>query len=202
MIASLYQSGLGASASGFSSLRRLIVTIPASYEILEIVLAARVAADPEDVGRHDVRVERDEVPARAPAIARLAEEVVDLEGLVGVDAERVAVDVDEAGVGVAHVEVDDDEDGAVVAALGEAEQLLVVGGMEMQPAHVLQGAVLAADAIDETDERRHRIAAPEVPRAQLVLFVVDVFLDALARDVLHELVGRAVDAVARRQRGG
>ena len=42
----------------------------------------------------------------------------------------------------------------------------------------------------------------EVPGAQLVLLVVDVLLDAGARDVLEELVGGAVDAVARRQRGG
>src|SRR4051794_17771302 len=98
MIASLYQSGLGASASGPSSLRRLIFTISGfyrgSYEILEVVLAARMATDAEDVRRHLPRVELHEVAAGAPAIARFAEEVVHLEGLVGVDAERLGVDVE------------------------------------------------------------------------------------------------------------
>src|SRR4051812_6176539 len=118
MIASLYQSGLGASASGPSSLRRLVFTISgfysASYEILEVVLAARVATHPEDMRRHQPRVELHEVPAGAPAIARLAEEVVHLEGLVGQDAERLGVDVDPRRMRVRDVEVDHDEDGAVV----------------------------------------------------------------------------------------
>src|SRR3954470_14894707 len=130
MMASLYQSGFGANASGPSSLRRLIRP---SYEVLEVVLVARVTAYAEDVRRHEVRVQLHEVAARPPAIARLAEEIVHLEGLVGVDAERGGIDVDPRRVRMRDVEVHHHQHGPILRALGITQNLVVVGGVEMQP---------------------------------------------------------------------
>src|SRR5437867_2166511 len=58
-----------------------------SQVVFKISLGAHAAADAEDVGRHDVRVQLDVVARPLPEVAGVAEQLVQLVRLVPVQAE-------------------------------------------------------------------------------------------------------------------
>src|SRR5690349_1601649 len=122
MIASLYQSGSDAKIRlrclfGFSVMvvdaklkarnPRVQQWFPSS-EVVDILLSAEPTPQPEDVGRTHGGIELDVIPLRAPEKPRSAEEIVRLEGVLGVDAEGVQVQMNEAALHVVRVEIHDD----------------------------------------------------------------------------------------------
>src|SRR3954471_4474938 len=111
------------------------------------MLATRMAPHAEDVRGKEARIQLYEVAPAAPAIARLAEEIVYLEGLVGGDAERRRIDVDPGRVCVRDVEVHHHQHGTVLRPLGVTEYLIIVGRVKLQVGVVLQRAILVTDAI-------------------------------------------------------
>src|SRR5439155_23330002 len=67
----------------------------------------------------------------------------------------------------------------------------------------LEGWVLVPDPVDDRDQLAEAIRPVALPRAQLVLLRIKVFLRALLSSAaLHQLEGRTVDAVAGAERGG
>src|SRR4051812_10557887 len=111
--------------------------------MIEILFAMRLAPDAEDVGGA-VGVEADEVAAASPEIALVAEEIVDLVGLVVEPAELVDRDVDVGVLEMKWVERDDDEDD-VIPRRGHfriIEDEVVVRALEAQIAQLLERAVI------------------------------------------------------------
>src|SRR5580700_5597051 len=100
MTASLYQSGSRGCAAlgGFTS-----------GKVVEVQLAAHVVADAQDMGSRVLRIERDVVARPFPQVARAGEQIVRLEGLSGRHADRMQIDLEEAGLRVVRVEIDDGE---------------------------------------------------------------------------------------------
>src|SRR5881397_3765328 len=103
MMASRYQSRGMPSREGTGS--ELIGGSVPSQEIFEIVLGADALPDPEHVGRQDVRVQLHEVALAAPLEALLADEVVHLVGLRGIDLQIGDGDVDPPRLRAVRVEV-------------------------------------------------------------------------------------------------
>src|SRR6185436_18980899 len=152
----------------------------------------------EDVGRQGLRVEADEISAAVPGVAPAAEQVLDF-----IRAAFARSEVDPAGLREARIEVHGDENQVLTFLLRVRQQLVVVGRMELQAPVGLQRDVLDPYCIQFPDQRSEAVRPLAVPALDLVLLGVEVFLAAgLARLVLHQLVGRAVDAVARGERRG
>ena len=152
--------------------------------------------DAEDVGGHDVGAEGDVVAAVVPLVVGAGEEVFYLEVLVVGDGELFEVEVDPAGLLLCGVEVDGDEDAVVAAGFAVAEDVRIVGGMEVERVVALEGGVVAADVVDLGDEWREAVAGGAVPVADLVFFAVEVlFAAGFDGEVFAEFEGGAVDAV-------
>ena len=85
MTASLYQSGSFTAGSGvaFGLFSRRTAT--ASQEVVEVPFRPHPASHVENVRRDDGGVERDEAPCAVPQIARVAQQIVDLEGMLRVE---------------------------------------------------------------------------------------------------------------------
>src|SRR5438093_8070286 len=96
MSASLYQSG-----------SPCIRPRARSQEVLEVLLPSDPAPYPEDVTGHDLRVQLDVVARPLPQEPGVRQQVVRLERLARLDAERLEVELDPAAVPVVWVGVDD-----------------------------------------------------------------------------------------------
>src|ERR1700719_2905638 len=105
MTASLYQSG-SRGCAGMGTLR--------SGKVVEIPLAAHVVPNAEDMGGGELRIEDDIVARPFPQVACAGEQIVSLEGLSGIEADRIKIDLEEPRLRVMGVEIDDDENGVAV----------------------------------------------------------------------------------------
>ena len=128
-------------------------------------------------------------------------------GCVGVQRQLVERQLDPAGLGVMRIEVDDHRAPCCrrpAASCCSTSSCVVVDRMEAQASsRDCSAGLLAPDRVDARDEVAQAVRPLEVPVADLVLLRVEIFLAArLARLVLQQLEGRAVDAVAGRQRRG
>src|SRR2546430_1450327 len=70
------------------------------HEIIEVLLGADAASQPEDRSGHVLRIELHEVLGATPEIARAAQKIVHLEGVFRLDAQLSEI---ERGVAVLHV---------------------------------------------------------------------------------------------------
>src|SRR2546421_1044163 len=186
---------------GSSSTVKAVVLCPTgtSGEVLEIGLAPQAAADAEDMGRRNLRVELDVMMGAGPDVARVAEQIVYLVRLLGVDTGGVGREEDPAPLDRMGIDVDDGQDDVVLrlGPLTVGQQLAVVQRVEAQTPVGLQGGVLAADAVDPGDQVAQAVRLLQVPGADLVFLGVQVLLTpGLERPALAELEGRTVDAVA------
>ena len=123
-------------------------------------------------------VECDVVAAIVPVVVGAGEEVFDFEVLVVRDGELFEVEVDPAGLLLGGVEVDGDEDLIAAAGFAVAEDVRIVGGVEVERAVALERGVVAADLVDPGDERSEAVGGRAIPVADLVLFAVEVFFAA------------------------
>jgi len=130
------------------------------------------------VRRHDLGVECDVVAAIVPVVVGAGEEVFDFEVFVVRDRELFEVEVDPAGLLLSGVEVDGYENPVAAARFAVAEDVGIVGGMEVEGAVALEGRVVAADLVDLSNERSEAVAGGAIPAADLVLFAVEVFFAA------------------------
>ncbi len=126
--------------------------------------------DAEDVGRLDVGAEGYIVAAVVPLVVSAGEEVFDLKVLVVGEGQFFEVEVDPAGLLLGGVEVDGYEDAIVAVGFAVAEDVGIVGGVEVEGFIALEGRVFAADAVDLCDERGDGVGGSAVPVADLVLF--------------------------------
>src|ERR1700712_5457351 len=97
---------------------------------------------------HDVWFERDEVAAIMPRVVDAGEEIFDLEVLVVRDSELFEIEIDPAGLLLSGVEVDGYENRVAVAGFAVAENVGIVGGMEVERAVAVEGGVVAANLVD------------------------------------------------------
>lgn len=74
-------------------------------KIFEIGLGAEPSSDPENVHRHTLRVEFDKVTRSMPNVARAGDQIVHLEGMIGIDVELAEPQIDEARMSVVRTEV-------------------------------------------------------------------------------------------------
>src|SRR3954452_6922019 len=100
--------------------------------------------DVQDVRRAEVRVQPDVVAAEAPVEALPAYEVLDVER--GWQTRLVGHD-DDALLDAVRIDVDDGEDRVAPEALEVGDQRLVLRLQEVHVGQVLQGRVLAPDAV-------------------------------------------------------
>src|ERR1700733_9693488 len=118
MTASLYQSGSrGCAAVGTLT----------SGKVVEILFAAHMVTDAQDMGGGALRIEGDEVARPSPHVARAGEHIVRLEPLPGRQAHRGQIDLEEARLRVIRVEIDDGEHGlaAILTRLAVGEERIV-----------------------------------------------------------------------------
>src|SRR5215212_4013614 len=125
-----------------------------SQVILEVPLRPYPSPDAENVRRHDVRAQLHEVARAVPRVARVAEEVVDLERAAGVEAEGGEVQLDVARLRVVRIDADDAQHDVLPHRFAVAEELVVRRLVEAERRVLLQGRILAADAVDDGDEVR------------------------------------------------
>src|SRR3970040_123376 len=110
MTASLYQDGSSPGAIFFFSSPAIGFRSPFPlHEVVEILLGADPAAQPDDVRRNGGRVELDEEPAPLPQESRPAQQVVPLERGGGAQPELLEGEFHPAGLRVAGVEIDHHE---------------------------------------------------------------------------------------------
>jgi hypothetical protein len=75
--------------------------------------------------------------------------------------------------------------------------------MEVQALIALEGWILAPDAIRSRNQLLQAMTLLQVPRADLVLFRIEIFLTAFeARTLLAEFEGGAIDAIGGAEGGG
>src|SRR5438034_9597962 len=127
---------------------------------------------------HDVWTQRDVVAAIVPLVVDAGEEVFYFEVFVVRDRELFEVEVDPAGLLLGGVEVDGDENPVASAGFAVAEDVGIVGGMELERAVAVECGVVAADLVDLSDERSEAVAGGAVPAADFVLLAVEVLLAA------------------------
>ena len=145
------------------------------------------------------------VPLAAPGVPGVAQQVVDLVGLVRVQSPRVQGDVNIAALRGAGVQVDHHQYdiGEVGGMLAVAQQVIIVRGVEPEVEIAVQRRVFPAGPVDPPDEVPEAIRPFDVPVLDFVLLRVQVFLAArLPRFVLTQLEGRPVDAVVLGQKLG
>src|SRR5690606_5611296 len=113
------------------------------------------AVQAKDVRRLCARVEHHEIPSALPAVARVAEKVVDLVALVVREAELAGRDVDPTGLRIVWVEIDDDEHDVLEVArrLRIEEELVVVDTVEADALVAEQRGLGAADLVQAADQR-------------------------------------------------
>ena len=124
-------------------------------------------------------------------------------GPVNLDPELLERKVDHPALHVVGVHVDDGQDHIRIVgrALRVGQELLVLGEVKSQAAVALERRILAPDVVDDPHELTHARVA--LPVSQLVLLRIHVLLGAMfARTALQRFEGRAVDSVARAERGG
>src|ERR1700716_4357576 len=151
MTASLYQSAssaarpddaAGSIAGDFSSF-----IFGGSKVVVEILLAAHAPPQSEYVRWCAQRVEHDVVMPSPPDVTLVAQQIVHLVRLLGIECQRLDVEVDPPGLRLMRVEVhhgqDDVAGGGVYFQVGD--QLLVIDGAEVQSAVGLQCGIFAAD---------------------------------------------------------
>src|SRR2546430_311768 len=152
MIASLYQSSmklsaLGSQLSGRSAREPRADRREPLQEVLKIPLRPYLSPNPENVSRHNLRIQLHVIPWAMPSVARAREELVDLERAVRVEAQGIEVELDPAGLRIVRVDVDDGQDDVVSGGFAVAEDLVVRRVVERQRRILLQCRVLAADAV-------------------------------------------------------
>src|SRR5437870_5808989 len=110
MIASLYQrdvSGAAAAAGATTATGAVSSNTPGpSEEVVEIALGARRTPYAEYVRGHPLRIEQDVVARTVPHVTRVGQQVMHLERVICVDAERLEIEHDPAGLRVVRVEID------------------------------------------------------------------------------------------------
>src|SRR5258706_6981426 len=158
-----------------------------SGEVFELLLGALVATEPEDMRRADVWIQLDVVARPMPQVARVGEQVVDLEGLPARDPKLIEVEVDPARLRMLPIEIDDYQYrvGTLASDLAVADELVVVAAVEAQVPVEVQRGVVTPGHVDASDEIPQSVGAIEVAVLDLVLFGVEVlFASWLARLVL------------------
>ncbi len=143
------------------------------------------------------------VARAAPEIARAGKQIVDLVALAGVDVQIFERQVHEPRLLVVRIEVDHHQDlvHPILGALGEGDDLVVLRVVKAQVGVGLKCGIVTANLVDAADQRRQAVGAVDVPLFDLELLGIQVFfLPRRQRRIVHELVGRPVDPVARPQR--
>ena len=156
----------------------------------------------EDMRHAARRIEADVVLFAAPEVALVRQQIDDLECRIQRQAPVRQRQPHEAMLHVERVEVHDhqQEVAAVDRALAVAQQLGIVGVVELQTPVVLQCRVLAANRVDARDHFGKAPGLIEAADANLVFLGIQVLLAAFThRHVLAQLEA-AVDAVAGAQR--
>src|SRR5690349_14422774 len=100
MIASRYQNSSGLSAATValsgcsrSDLVARVSTLVALFEIVEVRFALAAAAHAEDVGGYALRIELDVIARAVPQVACVGDEIVHLERRMGIQPERVEIEI-------------------------------------------------------------------------------------------------------------
>src|SRR6476659_10735717 len=90
----------------------------------------------------------------------------------------------------------EDNVGSICSALAVAEEFRIIYRMEVQAMITLEGWILVPDAIHPRNQLLQAMTLLQVPRADLVLFRIEIFLTAFgAGTMLTEFEGRAIDAI-------
>src|SRR5215208_4552914 len=90
----------------------------------------------------------------------------------------------------------EDNVGLVCSTLAVAEEFRIIYRMEVQALISLEGWILAPDAIHPRNQLLQAMVLVQVPRADLVLFRIEIFLTAFeARTMLAEFEGWAIDTI-------
>src|SRR3954462_2415581 len=151
MIASLYQSGSLSSVtkSAARASRRSGRAFTGSRKVLKVLLGPDATSEPQDVPRHDVRIQLDVVARPMPEIAALTQQIVHLVGLQRIDTQGFQGQVYPAGLSMVRVEIDDGQDDVrrIRRALGVRDDLRVVDGVEPQSTVTLQRGILPTNTV-------------------------------------------------------
>ena len=130
------------------------------------------------MGGLHVRAEGYVVAPVVPLVVGAGEEVFYLEVLVVGEGKLFQVQVYPAGLFLNGVEVDGDEDAVVAVGFAIAEDVWVIGWVEVEGFVGLEGGVFASYAVDLSDEWGDGVRGGAVPVADLVFFAVEVLLAA------------------------
>src|SRR5205823_6271286 len=176
---------------------------PPSHTSSEIVVEPLLGAAEAEHGPERGRLlRRQPHGGRAPLPERAlaGEKIVHLVRLVLRNAQAIQRHVQDRFLSRVGIEADGGQQQAraVIGSLGVEQDALVVRAMKVKVAVALQRAVLAPGPVEGGDPVLDVARALEVPRHELVLLGVEVFLLSRQRAVLAQLVA-AVDAPGGRE---
>ena len=122
-------------------------------EIFKVGLSAEAFTDPKNMRGHALRIQLHEISWTVPDIARSCKLIVHLEGMINLDLEEIEIEIDETGVGIVWIQIDDNENDifAVTRLLAIAQQIVIIGVVELNTPIVLKCRIFAPSTIDESD---------------------------------------------------
>ena len=150
-----------------------------SHEVVEVPLGPELLPQPQDVGPGHLRVERRRSwPPRSRGSGPRSTGPAPGSCPRRSSPNSPTGSRTQPGLRVVRVQVDHAQDHVrqVRRALGVADDLLVVGLVEPQPAVALEGRVLPPHPVDQRDELAEDVRLVPVPVAELVLLAVEVLL--------------------------
>src|ERR1700722_716163 len=134
---------------------------------------------------------------------RAGKQIFDLEILAMRNSEQFEIEVDPAGLLLGGIEVDGNEDAVVATRFAVTENVRVIDRMEVERTITVEGGIVAADSVDQSDQRGEAVGCRAVPLANFILLAVEILLaPRLGGRVFAELKGWPVDTVVGPERRG
>jgi hypothetical protein len=123
-------------------------------KVVKIVFSADLFPDTEDMSRHHLGVQFNEIAPGMPKVACVAQQVVDLEGLIRVKSQFGERQIHPAGVGVMRIQIHHSQNdiGKIRSVFTIANQLLGINRVKAQATIAVKRGVVEADAINASDD--------------------------------------------------
>src|SRR5579859_2454364 len=96
-----------------------------SQKIFKITLAAHLFANSENVAGHDVGVELHVITAAVPRVTCTAQEIVNLEWPISVDAQDGQVEVEPCRLCIVRIDIDDSHNHVIARSFAVADDLVI-----------------------------------------------------------------------------
>jgi len=145
-----------------------------------------VTPHPENMSRHALRVEHDEISRAAPLITLIAHQIVHLIGLFRVDSQGLEIEHQPSRLRIVGIQIDDRQDDVLrrCIVLDVGDQLVVVYRAEVEIVVGLECRIIAANTVDPREQGPQAVGPVDSPSAQLIFLGVPVFLASSSRGVL------------------